>query len=140
MGPTHPPTLMTLDVTEMSTDEWAHRFIVAIDAVVENWVPLIYGPKFAELLDLPANPFPDLPLIDQLPQRFVPLFLKGGRDAASNVGTPVRIEGVEREDRRCELYRAVFIAFGVKPGSLTRLAFGAFNSCVRRRQLVDHLA
>jgi hypothetical protein len=102
--------------------------------VVENWVPLIYGPKFAELLNLPASPFPDVPMIEQLPQRFVPLFLKGGSGAATNVGTPVRIEGVEREDGRCELYRAVFIAFGVKPGSLTRLAFGAFNRCVRRRQ------
>jgi hypothetical protein len=131
-----PPTLMTLDVSEMSTDEWAYRFILTTDPIVENWVPLIYGPKFAELLDLPANPFPDIPMIEQLAQRFVPLFIKGGSDAATNIGTQVRMEGaVEREDGRCELYRAVFIAFGVKPDSLTRLAFGAFSSCVRRRQL-----
>lgn len=132
----HPPTLMTLDANEMSTHEWAHRFIFAIDTAVENWVPLIYGPKFAELLDLPANPFPDIPMIEQLPQRFAPLFTKGGSDAAANIGTQVRMEGtVRREDGRDELYRAVFIAFGVKPDSLTRLAFGAFSSCVRHRQL-----
>ena len=126
------PTLMTLDVAEMNTDDWAYRFILGIDSLVTNDVMLIYGRKLAKLLDLPAKPFLDIPIIEQLPQRFVPLFVRGCSHASAALGVPMRMKGaVTREDGRRELYRAVFIGFGIKPGSLTRLAFGAFNSCVR---------
>jgi len=77
----HAPTLMSLDLSEMGTDDWAYRFIISINAVVENSGLLIYGSKFARLLDLPATPDPHVPMIEQLPQRFAPLFVKGCGDA-----------------------------------------------------------
>jgi len=128
------PKLMRLDSAEMSTEEWAYRFIIAVDSIVDNYALLFYGPKFAALLDLPAKPDHCIPMVEQLPARYVPLFTKGCCDATS-LGVPVRIEGaVAREDGRRELYRAVFIASGVKPNGPMQLAFGAFNCRVRDRQ------
>ena len=124
-------TLMSLDTAEMTNEEWAYRFIIAVDSIVENCVPLFYGSKFAALLDLPAKPDPRVPMVQQLPARFVPVFTKGCREATA-LGAPVRLQGaVEREDGRREFYRAVFIAVGVRPDCLTHLAFGAFNCRVR---------
>jgi hypothetical protein len=131
----HAPTLMNLDVAELTTDEWAYRFIISLDAIIENSALLIYGRKFAQLLNLPAKPVPHVPMIQQLPKAFVPPFIKGCTKAATTLGAPVHMEGaVAREDDRVEIYRALFIAFEVKPASLTHLAFGAFNSTIRDRQ------
>jgi hypothetical protein len=123
----HPPTLMTLDPYEMTSEKWAYRFIIAVDPVVENWALLFYGDKFAALLGLPAKVDHSTPMIQQLPARFVPVFTKGCTDATS-LGVPVRLQGaVERQDGRRELYRAVFIGFRVKPNGLLPLAFGSLN-------------
>jgi hypothetical protein len=128
------PALMKLDRAEMSTDEWAYRFIIAVDSIVDNYALLYYGRKFAALLDLPAKPDHYVPMVQQLPARYVPVFTKGSCDATS-LGIPARVEGaVVREDGRRELYRAVFIGLGVKPNSLTQLVFGAFNCRVTDRQ------
>jgi hypothetical protein len=121
------PTLMTLNTAEMTGEKWAYRFIIAVDPVVEKCAFLFYGGKFAALLDLPQKPDYSIPMIQQLPARFVPVFTKGCADAIS-LGTPVRMQGaVEREDGRQELYRALFIGFRVKPNGLLSLAFGTFN-------------
>jgi hypothetical protein len=122
-----PPTLMTLNTAEMTSEKWAHRFIVEVDPIVENCVLLFYGDKFAAVLDLPRKPIRSIPMIHQLPPRFVPVFTRGCIEASS-VGGPVRLQGaVERGDGRRELYRAVFIGFTVRPDGLSPLVFGTLN-------------
>ncbi len=124
------PTVAALDLGAIDTEDWAHRFVIAVDPVVENSALLMYGSSFARLLDLPAKSTPHVPMTRQLPRRFSDIFARGCGDAHLR-NVPIRIEGeVTREDGRCERYRAAFIPVGVKPDSLTHLAFGAFNSCI----------
>jgi len=124
------PTVASLDLASIQTAGWAHRFVIAVDPMVENSALLMYGSNFAKLLELPQKTSPHLPMVRQLPKRFSDVFVLGCSDAHAQK-TPVRLEGeIERIDGRRELYRAAFIPVGVKPNSLTHLAFGAFNSCV----------
>jgi hypothetical protein len=44
--------LMTLDVSAMPSEKWAHRFIISLRPVVEDCVLLFYGAKFAALMEL----------------------------------------------------------------------------------------
>jgi len=119
--------LMTLDVSAMPSEKWAHRFIISLRPVVEDCVLLFYGAKFAALMELPAKPDHSVPMVEQLPARYVPVFTKGCIDAALR-SVPVRLQGAaDREDGRQELYRVAFIAFTTEPLRQRRLAFGAFN-------------
>jgi len=78
-------------------------------------------------MGLPEKPYHSIPMVEQLPSRYVPVFTKGRIDATL-LGAPVRIQGaVDREDGRQELYRAAFIPLAVTPNRQQRLAFGAFN-------------
>ena len=123
-------TLAALDLGAIDSADWSNRFFIAIDKRIERSSLLLYGSKFAQLLDLPAKVRRDLPLVRQLPRRFSEVFLHGCSEAPLQMG-PVRLEGeIERNDDRVEQYRAVFIPVGVKPNSLTHLAFGSFNSRV----------
>jgi hypothetical protein len=123
-------TVAALDLAEMASESWAHRFVIAVDPVVENSSLLIYGANFARLLGLPQRGAPHVPMVRQLPRRFADVFTRGCGEAHAQ-REPVRLEGeIRREDGRRELYRAAFIPVGVKENSLTHLAFGAFNSCV----------
>ena len=129
------PTVAALDLADIHTADWSHRFVIAVDPVVENSALLLYGSDFARLLDLPQKSAPHVPMSRQLPKRFSEVFKRGCGDAHMQKA-PVRIEGeIEREDGRRELYRAAFIPVGVKENSLTHLAFGAFNSCVAETRL-----
>ena len=129
------PTVAALDLAEMHSREWSHRFVIAVDPVVENSALLLYGGDFARLLELPHKSTPHVPMTKQLPRRFSEVFKRGCGDAHMRK-TPVRIEGeIEREDGRRELYRAAFIPVGVKENSLTHLAFGAFNSRLAETQM-----
>lgn len=124
------PTVGALDLADINTPNWSHRFVIAIDPVVENSALLLYGSDFARLLDLPEKSVPHVPMTRQLPKHFTDVFKRACSDAHHHSG-PVRIEGeVDREDGRRERYRAAFIPVGVKENSLTHLAFGAFNSCI----------
>jgi hypothetical protein len=124
------PTMTSLDLAEIDSEAWAHRFVVAVDRAAENSALLLYGPKFADLLDLPGKTAPHVPMIRQLPKRFAAIFVRGCDDAAAT-GEPVRIEGsVGRPDGRTELFRAAFISLALDQESSTRFAFGAFNSRV----------
>ena len=128
-------TLMTLNVSEMTSERWAHRFIIAVDPLVDNCGLLFYGAKFAALMGLPEKPDHSVPMGEQLPARYVPVFTKGCIDATS-LAVPVRMQGaVDREDGRQELYRTVFIPFRARPNSQLPLAFGAFNCRVTERQV-----
>ena len=121
-------TIAGLDLALADNRDWSNRFLISIDPVIERSALLLYGPKFAQLLGLPAQPRTDLPMIRQLPRRHVEMFLRGCAEAQQEMA-PVRLEGeIERADGRIEQYRAIFIPVGVKPNSLTCFAFGAFNN------------
>jgi hypothetical protein len=121
-------TVAGLDLAGTDSRDWSNRFLISVDPVVERSALLLYGPKFAQLLGLRAEPRSDLPMIRQLPRRYVELFLRGCTEAQEKMA-PVQLEGeLERADGRIEQYRAIFIPVGVKPNSLTCFAFGAFNN------------
>src|SRR5580704_6263684 len=126
-------TVAALDLAEINTPDWSHRFVIAVDPVVENSSLLLYGSDFAKLLDLPPKGTPHVPMVRQLPRHLSSVFMQGCGDA-HNQRQAVRMEGeIARPDGKTELYRAAFIPVGVKENSLTHLAFGAFNSCVSER-------
>ena len=121
-------TIAALDLGNMSSRDWANRFLISVDPVVERSTLIMYGPKFAQLLNLPDQPRSDLPLPRQLPRRYLDLFLRGCREV-QQASDPVRLEGeIPRSDGRIEQYRAAFIPVRVKPNSLTCFAFGALNN------------
>jgi hypothetical protein len=128
-------TVAALDLADMNTPDWSHRFVIAVDPFIENSSLLLYGNDFAKLLDLPPKRTPHVPLVRQLPRHLSPVFMQGCGDAHEQ-RMPVRIEGgVARADGKTELYRAAFIPVGVKENSLTHLAFGAYNSCIVDQRL-----
>src|ERR1700730_15549959 len=128
-------TVAALDLAEMNSPDWSHRFVIAVDPVVENSSLLLYGTDFAKLLDLPPKGTPHVPMVRQLPRHLSRVFMQGCGDA-HNQRAPIRLEGeVRREDGKLELYRAAVIPVRVNENSLTHLAFGAFNSCVVDQRL-----
>src|SRR5216684_1896677 len=121
-------TLAGLDLAAADSREWSNRFLISVDPVAERSAIVLYGPKFAQLLGLPAEPRKDRPMMRQLPRRHVDLFQRGCAEAQQTMA-PVRLEGeIERAGGRIEQYRAIFIPVGVKPNALTCFAFGAFNN------------
>ena len=129
------PTVAALDLGEINSEDWSHRFVIAVDPMVENSSLLLYGSDFAKLLDLPPKGTPHVPMVRQLPRHLSRVFMQGCGEA-HNKREAIRIEGeVQREDGTRELYRAAFIPVGVKENSLTHLAFGAFNSCIVDQKL-----
>ena len=123
----HALALMTLDTSTMTGPKWAHRFIIAVNRVVEHSSLLFYGPRFASLLGLPAEPDKSAAIPAQLPARYLPVFTRGCI-ASSLSGLPIRMQGaVERDDGTQELYRAALIR--LKPDASRRqpLVLGAFN-------------
>jgi hypothetical protein len=123
-------TVAALDLASINTRDWSNRFLISIDPAIERSALLLYGPKFARLLNLPEQPRLDLPMMRQLPRRYAELFLSACAEAQKEMA-PVRLEGeIERADGRIEQYRAVFIPVRVKPNSLTCFAFGAFSNRV----------
>lgn len=128
-------TVAALDLGDINSEAWSHRFVIAVDPVVENSSLLLYGSDFAKLLDLPPKGTPHVPMVRQLPRHLSGVFMQGCGDA-HQMRQPIRLEGeVARPDGKTELYRAAFIPVGVKENSLTHLAFGAFNSCVAQPKL-----
>ena len=127
---------LTVNISEMTSERWVYRFIIALRPVVEDCTLLFYGAKFAALMELPELPEKrdhSIPMVEQLPARYVPVFIKGCVGATLR-GVPVRMQGaVEREDGRRELYRVAFIAVRTEPRRLQRLAVGAFNCRVTER-------
>jgi hypothetical protein len=123
-------TVAALDLGEINSEAWSHRFVIAVDPVVENSSLLLYGSDFAKLLELPPKGTPHVPMVRQLPRHLSSVFMQGCGEAHLQ-RQAIRVEGeVARPDGKTELYRAAFIPVGVKENSLTHLAFGAFNSCI----------
>ena len=111
----------------MSDSKWAHRFIIAVNRMVEHSSLLLYGAGFASLLGLPPEPDKSVPMPAQLPARYVPVFTRGCI-ASSLSSVPIRMQGaVERDDGRQELYRVAFITSKLDASLRRPLALGAFN-------------
>jgi hypothetical protein len=123
----HALALMTLDTSAMASPKWAYRFIIAVGPVVEDWSFLFYGARFASLMELPETADRSIPMVAQLPARYVPVFTNGG--IASRLSrSAVRMHGaVEREDGGRELFRAAFIRMSLDANRQQHLTFGAFN-------------
>ena len=121
------PTVEALDLGEFHTKDWAHRFVIAVDPVVDDSSLLLYGANFARLANLPAKSAPHVPMALQLPTRLSRL-LTHGCDRAHSRKAPVRLEGeIDLMDGRREQYRAAFISVGLNPHSPRHFTFGAFN-------------
>ena len=118
-----PPPLTEFDLTRMAS-EWAYRFVIS-GGDVEHSAFLVYGARFARLLELTEKPISFSPMIDQIPERYRSLFTEGAREAISD-GAPARYNGVVAHEERFEFYRAAFMPVRMN-SSLSRLIFGSFN-------------
>ncbi len=120
-------SLLALNSSSMTGHKWAHRFVFALRPVIDDCTLLFYGATFAALMGLPEKPDQSVPIVEQLPARYMPVFRRGCVDATL-FGVPVRMHGaVDRQDGRRELFRAAFIALKPEPSRRQRLAFGAFT-------------
>ena len=61
-----PPT--AFDFSRMINGAWSHRFVICGDAVAGEPAFLIYGSRFAQLLELPEKPISGVPITRQLPR------------------------------------------------------------------------
>jgi hypothetical protein len=123
-GGVPPPS--AFDFSSMIGGAWNHRFVICTDAVVGELTFLIYGSRFAQLLELPAEPTSGIPIARHLTGRYLPLFTEGCRDAITQVA-PVRLSGAVVDYGQIELYRAAFMPLAMRQHSLMRLVFGSFN-------------
>jgi hypothetical protein len=119
-----PPT--AFDFSSMIGGAWNHRFVICTDAGVGELTFLLYGSRFAQLLELPAEPTSGIPIARQLPSRYLRLFTEGSR-AAITQAAPVRLSGAIVDYGQIELYRAAFMPLLMREHSLMRLVFGSFN-------------
>lgn len=120
-------TVAALDLGRITNRDWSNRFLIAVDPMIERSSLVLYGPRFAQLLHLPEQARPSVPMLRQLPRRYADVFLSGCAQAQKEAA-PIRLQGeVDRYDGKVEQYRVVFIPIGVKPNALTCFAFGAFN-------------
>jgi hypothetical protein len=125
--------LITLDASAMTGPKWAHRFIIAVNPVVEDSSLLFYGAKFAVLMELLETPDHSASMTAQLPARYIPVFARGCI-ASTLSGLPVRMRGTaDRDDGRRELYRAAFIRVSLEANRQQHFALGAFNCRVAER-------
>jgi len=86
------PPKEAFDFSRMIAGDWSHRFVICTDAVVSELVFLIYGSRFAQLLELLEEPISGNPITGQLPERYLPLFSEGCHDAIT-YAAPVRLSG-----------------------------------------------
>ena len=123
-GGLHPST--AFELSRMSSGAWSHRFVICAAAVVNELAFLIYGSRFAKLLELPERPTRGIPITRQLPGRYLTLFTEGCRHAIAQ-GAPVRLSGVVVDYGQIELYRAAFMPLAMQLTSSKQLVFGTFN-------------
>jgi hypothetical protein len=121
-----PPPPTAFDFSRMISGAWSCRFVICADAILGELTFLIYGSRFAQLLELPAEPVSGVPITRQLPGRYLPLFTEGCRDAIAQAA-PVRSSGVVVDYGQIELYRAAFMPLAMRPNSSMQLVFGTFN-------------
>jgi hypothetical protein len=120
-----PPLLSTFDFSSMQGN-WGHRFLICSDQHVENAAFVMYGKNFAQLLNLPEKVTAIVPLLQQIPERYRPVFADGCSKAMSEP-VPARFSGAFSPDFTAELYRAVFLPIRLHPNWSKWLIFGSFN-------------
>jgi hypothetical protein len=120
-----PPPFAAFDFSPMKGD-WGNRFLICSDRTVENSAFVIYGPQFAQLLELPNKAILSIPAIEQVPDRYRPLFNAGCIKAIAQQA-PARLSGSFKHDFKVELYRAIFMPIILQRSWLKQLIFGSFN-------------
>ena len=120
------PPSTAFDFSRMFSGAWSHRFVICADAVLGEPAFLIYGSRFAQLLELPEAPIADVPISRQLPGRYLLLFADGCRDAIAQAA-PVLLSGAVVDYGQIELYRAAFMPLARRQNSSIQLVFGTFN-------------
>jgi hypothetical protein len=126
-----PPPITAFDLSRL-TGDWGHRFLISTDKIVEDSVFLIYGSPFARLLELPETPLSFTPMVEQLPERYRPLFAEGCVEAITEAA-PARFSGAVVHHGKIEFYRAVFMPCKLNASSWRPLIFGSFNYRVAPR-------
>jgi hypothetical protein len=119
------PLLATFDFASIKSD-WSHRFLICTDRHPESAAFVAYGSTFAELLSLPEKITAIIPLNQQIPERYRPLFAEGCSNAMSKQ-VPARFSGSFEHDFTAELFRAVFLPIRLHPSWSKWLIFGTFN-------------
>jgi hypothetical protein len=116
-GDDHIPLLATFDFASIKRD-WSNRFLICTDRHPESAAFVAYGSRFSELLSLPEKITAIIPLNQQIPERYRPLFAEG---------VPARFSGSFEHDFTAELFRAVFLPIRLHPSWSKWLIFGTFN-------------
>jgi hypothetical protein len=118
------PFLATFDFASIKGD-WAHRFLICADQNIEDAAFVAYGESFAKLLGLPERVTAVVPLSQQVPERYLPVFVEGCGNAMKQL--PARLSGSFEYDFTAELYRAVFLPIRLHQSWSKWLIFGSFN-------------
>src|SRR5260370_21298210 len=129
-----PPSLAEFAFCRIRGDR-GYRFIIS-GGDVECAVFLVYGPQFPRLLELREKPVCYKPMVEQIPERYQPLFIEGSRDAISDAA-PARFRGAVLHEGKVELYRAAFMPVRLNPTSSHALIFGSFNYPIVPRWALD---
>jgi hypothetical protein len=120
------PPPAAFDFSQMILGAWSHRFVICADVSAGELTFLIYGSRFAQLLELAEEPANGIPITRQLPGRYLPLFTEGCREAIAHTA-PVRLSGAVVDFGQIELYRAAFMPLAKRRNSSIQLVFGTFN-------------
>jgi hypothetical protein len=121
----HPPPWKAFDFSRMPGD-WGYRFVIGSGALVETAEFVTYGGEFRRLFELPEKATNAVPMLQQLPERYRPLFSDGCSKAMAE-SAPVRFSGAVSHLGKIEIYRAAFMPVEVQPASSVQLVFGSFN-------------
>ena len=119
------PLLDTFDFSPMKGD-WGHRFLLCGSDAVQSAVFVIYGADFARLLELPPKAAAAIPFVEQIPERYRPVFSEGYGKAMIE-SSPVTLKGAVTAAAGTELYRAAFMPILLQPNWSKQLVFGSFN-------------
>jgi len=119
------PSWTAFDLSRMPGD-WGYRFVIGTGGFVEASEFVTYGVQFARLFELPEKATNDVPMLQQLPERYRPLFSDGCSTAVAE-GAPARFSGAVVHFAKIEIYRAAFMPLEVQPNSPIQLIFGSFN-------------
>ena len=106
--------------------DWGYRFVIGTSGFVKASEFVTYGVQFARLFELPEKPTNDVPILEQLPERYRPLFSDGCSKAMAE-GAPARFSGAVVHLTKLEIYRAAFMPLEVQQNLPLQLIFGSFN-------------
>jgi hypothetical protein len=117
------PDVETFDFSPMKQD-WGYRFLICSD--LENAAFVMYGAQLARLLALPEKVQTIVPLLQQIPERYQPIFVDGCSKAMTQAA-PARFSGTFDYDFQVELYRGVFLPIRLHRSWSKRLIFGSLS-------------